>query len=275
MARPPRIIDPQFVYHVTTRGVDKRDIVLDDVDRRTFVGLLASTVQDMEWILHCWVLMSNHVHLVIRAPQANVSEGMQQLLGSYAGWFNKAHDRVGHLFQRRFHAKTIRDDSHVLEVVRYVPLNPVRAGLVGMPERWPWSSYAATAGFVTPPAWLDVDWTLTQFHPTDRDQARIWFRDFVCSARGTAIDRLMQLLMGRNLYRRGRGTDRKLFVQLAYEECGLTLEAIAARIGISRQGAKNLYDSARTLAESNSEYAALRESVRHNLTKGSDPFVKL
>ena len=275
MVRPLRIIDPNFVYHVTSRGVDKRDIVLDEEDRRAFVHLLGSAVQEMEWILHCWVLMSNHLHLVVRAPKANLSTGMQQLLSTYAARFNKNRERIGHLFQRRFHAKPIKDEAHLLAVIRYVPLNPVRAGLVTTPEQWRWSSYRATAGLEAAPAWLEVDWTLSQFHRASFVEARQRYRDFVVRAPIDAIERLERMFVAEELQRRGRGPARKLFVHLAHDECEMTFTAIACRLGLTPAGAANLYAASHDLAAANSEYKATLGILRDNLKKGSDPFFKL
>ena len=275
MARPLRIIDPNFVYHITTRGVDKRNITLDEDDRRAFVHLLGSTVQEMKWILHCWVLMSNHLHLVVRAPKANLSTGMQQLLSTYAARFNKNRARIGHLFHRRFGAKPVKDEAHLLEVLRYVPLNPVRAGMVTAPEQWRWSSYRATAGLEAAPPWLEVDWTLSQFHSVDSKEARQRYRDFVSRASLDAIERLERMFIAEELRRRGRGPARKLFVHLAHDECGLTFTAIACRLGITLAGAANLYATSHDLAASSPEYKAALILLRDNLRKGSDPFLKL
>jgi putative transposase len=188
MTRPLRYSEPECLYHITARGNRKQDIVRDDCDRLKLVELLARTVLDRKWILNAWVLMTNHLHLVVTAPLANLSEGMRDFLGAYGRYFNQRHDLVGHLFQHRFGAKVVERDGHLLELVRYVPLNPVRCGLVNSPADWQWSSYRATAGLDPAPDWLEVDWTLRQFHPTDRRLAQIWFREFVSQARGVEYD---------------------------------------------------------------------------------------
>ncbi|HUP45777.1 MAG TPA: transposase [Thermoanaerobaculia bacterium] len=188
MTRPLRYIEPECLYHVTARGNRKGDIVLDDEDRLTVVELLARVVCDRRWLLHAWVLMTNHLHLVVTTPLANLSEGMRDFLGEYSRRFNSVHGLVGHLFQHRFDAKPVERETHLLELVRYVPLNPVRARMVGSPADWPWSSYLATAGFQPVPEWLEVDSTLAQFNPKDRRLAQRKFREFVNRPRDVEYD---------------------------------------------------------------------------------------
>lgn len=160
------------------------DIVRDDGDRHAFVELLARTVLARGWLLHAWVLMTNHLHLLLETPVANLSEGMHDLLGDFASWFNDVHDRVGHLFQHRFDAKVVEPGRHQLELSRYLPLNPVRCGLVSTPGEWRWSSYRAIAGFEPAPPWLHTEKTLNHFDATDRLAAQMAFREYVSSARG-------------------------------------------------------------------------------------------
>ncbi|MFN2239277.1 MAG: transposase, partial [Thermoanaerobaculia bacterium] len=113
---------------------------------------------------------------------------MRDLLSAWASRFNKLHRRVGHLFQHRFDAKLVERETHLLELLRYVPLNPVRCGLVRSPDEWEWGSYRATAGLERAPSWLEVDWTHDQFDPADRPRARSRFREFVSRARDVEYD---------------------------------------------------------------------------------------
>ncbi len=196
MSRPLRFIDPNTLQHVTSRGNRKQDIVRDDRDCLNFVELLAQAVLDRQWILHAWVLMTNHVHLLVTAPLGNLSDGMRDLLGDYASSFNKRHALVGHLFQHRYDAKPVERERHQLELTRYLPLNPVRCGLVRTPAEWPWSSYRATAGLEPVPSWLTVSGTLATFHPTDREIAQREFRQFVSLARGVEYDPWSELVNG-------------------------------------------------------------------------------
>ena len=108
-------------------------------------------------------MMANHYHLVAVTPEANLSRGMRQLAGVYTQRFNRRHDQIGHLFQGRYKAILVERESHMLELSRYVVLNPVRAGLVSDADAWRWSSYRATVGTEVPPAWLDLDGLLDRF----------------------------------------------------------------------------------------------------------------
>lgn len=156
MARPLRIEFPGALYHVTSRGNERRPIFRDDVDRRMFLTFLGQTVKRFGWSLTAWVLMTNHFHLVIQTPEANLSRGMHWLNSTYVGWFNRRHERCGHLFQGRFHAILVEKETYLRELLRYVVLNPVRAKMVARPEDYRWSSYRSTAGLEFAEDWLDV-----------------------------------------------------------------------------------------------------------------------
>jgi REP-associated tyrosine transposase len=157
---------PQFagaIYHATVRGVDRQDIVRDDVDREIWVSLLARYVLECKAALHTWCLMTNHAHLLVQTPQPNIADLMQRLNSAYACRFNRRHGRVGHLYQDRYASILIVKESHLYEASRYVVLNPVRAGLCADPAEWRWSSYRATAGIVPPPPWLTTNGLLGHF----------------------------------------------------------------------------------------------------------------
>ncbi|MGK2858630.1 MAG: transposase, partial [Thermoanaerobaculia bacterium] len=157
MARAMRIEFPGAVYHVTSRGNDRRNIFVDDDDRRQFLELLAEVVRRFAWIITGYTMLDNHFHLVLETPGPTLSRGMQWLNGSYAAWFNRRHKRWGHLFGDRFHAFLVEKEAYYLELLRYVVLNPVRAKMVDRPEQHAWSSYRATAGYESAPDWLKVD----------------------------------------------------------------------------------------------------------------------
>lgn len=142
MARPLRIAFPGALYHVTSRGNARAAVFLDEGDFARRQGWLRRTVETYGWCVHAFALMTNHDHLFVETAQANLSAGMQYLNGSYTSYFNRRHRRVGHLFQGRYKAILIESEGHYQEISRYIHLNPVRAGMVGRPEDWPWSSYA-------------------------------------------------------------------------------------------------------------------------------------
>ncbi len=163
MARPLRIEYPGALYHLTTRGNARADIFEDNLDREKYLEILASVVRKYRWICHGFCLMGNHYHLLVETPEGNLCRGMRQLNGLYTQTFNRRHRRVGHLFQGRYKSILVEKDSYLLQLSRYVVLNPVKAGMVKVPEDWEWSSYQATAGLTTAPDCLSTDWILAQF----------------------------------------------------------------------------------------------------------------
>jgi putative transposase len=172
---------------VIARGNARDRIVRDDTDRRYFFHLLAHVVKRFSWLCHAYCLMDNHYHLVIETPLPNLPSGMRQLNGRYAQCFNDRHDRCGHVFQSRYRSILVERDSYLLELCRYVVLNPVRAELCGDPAEWPWSSYAATAGLKTPERFLTTDWLLAEFAPT-RELAQDNYRRHVAEGAVTLIE---------------------------------------------------------------------------------------
>lgn len=178
MARPIRIEYDGAVYHVTSRGNARKAIYKDDEDREKFLKILEEVNRKYNWLCHAYCLMDNHYHLVIETPDGNLSKGMRQLNGLYTQSFNRSHRRVGHIFQGRYKAIVIEKESHLLEVCRYVVLNPVGAKAAQKPEEWKWSSYNATAGRARASKCLTVDWILGQFG-SKRGDAERSYRDFV------------------------------------------------------------------------------------------------
>lgn len=140
MARRPRKLLPRRgVYHVTCRGVERRTIFGDDVDRAAFMELIHDARRRFRWRLHVATLMDNHVHLIVETRRGRLSRGMHRLAGLYAQRFNRRYDRVGHLFEGRFSAFVIEGEEHFLNACAYVLQNPVKAGLCRRAEDWPWS----------------------------------------------------------------------------------------------------------------------------------------
>lgn len=163
MARPLRIEFPGALYHVTSRGDRREPIFEDDEDRLKFMDVLAEVAKRFNWICYAYCLMTNHYHLVVETPEGNLSKGMRQLNGMYTQASNRRHKRVGHLFQGRFKGILVDRDSYLLELARYVVLNPVRAGMVRHPKEYPWSSYGMMVGDGQTPSWFAVDGVLMLF----------------------------------------------------------------------------------------------------------------
>lgn len=207
MTRPLRLEFPGAVWHVTSRGNEGREIFRDGQDRERFVSILGRTVSLFGWRLHAYVLMKNHHHLLVETPEPTLSRGMRQLNGLYTQAFNRRHRRVGHLLQGRFKGILVERESHLLELGRYVVLNPVRAGLVRRPNAWEWSSYRATAGLEPAPSWLRTDETLEPFGRRHGEAVRK-YRAFI--AEGKARDYKPWTQLEGQVYLGGDGFRKKL-----------------------------------------------------------------
>ena len=178
MARPLRIEYAGALYHVTARGNTKNAIYLSDKDRAKFLSLLSNTCNRHHWHCHAYCHMSNHYHLLIETREATLSRGMKYLNGTYTQSFNRQNNKVGHVLQGRYKAILVQKESYLLELARYIVLNPVRARMVKEAKDWPWSSYRATAGFTLPEFCLTTDWILSNYGRT-RKKAQQRYRTFV------------------------------------------------------------------------------------------------
>jgi putative transposase len=273
MARPLRIEFAGAIYHVTSRGDRKERIFIDDDDRRRLLQVIAQGMLRFDAEVLAFCLMGNHYHLVLRTGQANLSRLMRHINGEYTQAFNRRHDLGGHLFQGRFNAILVDSDSYLMELCRYVELNPVRAGLVSSVDDWAWSSYMPHVGRQSSPIWLAT----LRLHAhllgrealtiEDRREAAHLYQQLVADGLdvdlwGTHLRKNiflgdeqfianMQLLAERQRSRcpeipkcqRERapslsdwlssGLDRDESVRLAYSEGGMTMSAIARQAGVS------------------------------------------
>ncbi len=178
MARPLRLEFPGAIYHVTSRGDRQEAIYEGDADRQQWLDILSKICERYNWRVHAYCLMDNHYHILLETADGNLSKGMRQLNGVYTQYFNRQHNRVGHVYQGRYKAILVEKDSYLLELSRYVVLNPIRAGMIKNMDEWHWSSYLVTIGKLQPPDWLEVDWLLSQFG-FQRNRARRRYIDFV------------------------------------------------------------------------------------------------
>ncbi len=167
MARQLRLAYAGALYHVTARGNGRQAIYLDDADRTRFLELLGDEVAQQHWRCYAYCLMGNHYHLLLETPEGDLSQGMRRLNGRYTQGFNRRHQRVGHLLQGRFKSILVEKEAYLLELCRYIVLNPVRAQLVRTVHAWKWSSYRATVGRAVEPRWLDVAGVHRLFHRTE------------------------------------------------------------------------------------------------------------
>jgi putative transposase len=181
MPRAPRLQIPGGLYHLGARGVRRNAIYRNVGDYELFGGILGRVVDRFGWQCHTYCLMPNHYHLLVETPAPNLSTGMQRLNSTYAQWFNELYGFSGHVFERRFFSRLIESTYDLLELVRYIVLNPVRAGLGEDASDWAWSSYPALAGEARPPRFLTSKWLLSHFG-ADAQRAREVFATFVRDA---------------------------------------------------------------------------------------------
>jgi putative transposase len=174
MARPLRVEYPGALYHVTSRGNDRQDIFRSEKDRAYFLGILDHLVERFHFVIHAYCLMDNHYHLLVETPQGNLSKGMRQLNGVYTQRFNWKYEKTGHLFQGRYKSIIVDKDAYLLELARYVVLNPVRARMAESPEAWPGSCSRATAGIETKPSFLTIDEILGEFSPQKKRARKLY-----------------------------------------------------------------------------------------------------
>lgn len=147
MGRPPREYHPEGIYHLTSHGVDDRPIVRDDTDRQAFCIRFRRVALAEGWELFAACLMDTHHHLLLSPKLGDISNGMKLLNGGHSRAFNARHGRRGALFESRYRDRTIRDERHFREAVRYIEENPVAAGMVESPGDWPWSTAADLSPF--------------------------------------------------------------------------------------------------------------------------------
>jgi putative transposase len=165
MARKHRTQVAGGLYHIVARGNRRQPIFAGEDDRQSFAALLAHVVGRFGWECQAHCLMTNHYHLAIHTSRPNIGRGMARLNAIYAQSFNRRHGYCGHLFQDRYWSALVESDTHRLELMRYIVLNPVRAGLCHLPHEWSWSSYAATVGTTPGPAFLNTGWVDREFGP--------------------------------------------------------------------------------------------------------------
>lgn len=213
MARPLRIPVVGGWYHVTARGTERRALFTEEACYRHFLKLLEGMAERYRVKVHSYVLMPNHVHLVLSTPEANLSAAMQWLKTSYSMWFNRAHHRVGPLFQGRYRAELLEGPGEAWPITRYVHLNPVRVkslgldktarqreavGLVGVPSElvkrrrevlrsFRWSSYGSYIGLRPAPAWLSVEEVLGAGRGHGEKEQQREYRAYVEELLGAAV----------------------------------------------------------------------------------------
>ena len=185
MPRGPRLDAPGALHHVMVRGIEGRSIFADDVDRQDWVDRLATIGLETGLAVLAWALLPNHFHLLVRTGERPLATIMRRLLTGYAGGFNRRHKRAGHLFQNRYKSILVEEEPYLLELVRYVHLNPLRAKIVSTLDRldgYPWTGHSALLG-CAPRPWQAVGEVLGCFGPRSR-HARHRYREYVAEGVG-------------------------------------------------------------------------------------------
>ncbi len=180
MPRQPRLDAPNALHHVMVRGLERRVIFRDDTDRDDFLARLAALAEHGALTVYAWALLPNHAHLLVRTGMRPLARSMRSLLTGYAGTFNRRHERVGHLFQNRYKSVVVEEEPYLLELVRYLHLNPLRAKVVPdlrSLDRYPWTGHSALLGKVPRP-WQATQAVLAQFAASPR-RARAAYRAFI------------------------------------------------------------------------------------------------
>ena len=195
MPRQARLDAPDTLHHVMVRGIERTAIFRDDTDRTDFLARLAALAAHGALTIYAWALLPTHAHLLVRTGTRPLPRSMRSLLTGYAGAFNRRHQRVGHLFQNRYTSIVVEAEPYLLELVRYLHLNPLRAQVVPFLralDRFPWTGHSALCGTI-PRAWQDTQTILAQFGPTPA-RARRAYRAFL--AAGLPQDRRPELQGG-------------------------------------------------------------------------------
>jgi REP element-mobilizing transposase RayT len=210
MGRPLRVEYTGALYHITSRGNERKKIFLDDGDRKKFLAILEDYHNRYGILIHSYVLMDNHYHLILETPKGNLLKVMHGLNGGYTGYFNRKYGRSGHLFQGRYKGIIIDKDSYLIPLSRYVHLNPVRARVAERPEHYRWSSYSGYIGRSKEYNWVEYSWVLSQFG-SRRLGARRKYREYTEQALRKKIENPLKsvhsqvILGGEEFVRRIRG----------------------------------------------------------------------
>lgn len=146
MPRQKRMLSVTQIYHVMVRGNAGRDIFIDDEDKQKLLKILFIKKKEEEYILYAYCLMRNHFHLALKEYKDNISHIMKRINTTYALYFNKKYQIMGHLFQNRFRSEVVENDAYLLATIRYIHNNPIKAGLVAFPQDYQWSSYLSYVG---------------------------------------------------------------------------------------------------------------------------------
>jgi len=195
MGRPLRIEYEGAIYHVLSRGNERKEIFKDSDDKEKFLSILTEYHDRYGIIIHSYVLMNNHYHVLLETPKANLVRVMHGLNSRYTGYFNKKYSRSGHLFQGRYKAIIVDKEKYLVELSRYIHLNPIRAGIVESPELYKWSSYTGFISKKKELRWMEYKWTLSNFSIVD-SKSRKKYKEFVREGINNKIENPMNKVIG-------------------------------------------------------------------------------
>lgn len=219
MPRGPRLDAPGTLHHVMVRGIEKKPIVDDNGDRAAFIERLGLLSQDLQTPVYAWALMDNHAHILLRSGPQGLSDFMRKLLTGYAVFYNRRHDRHGHLFQNRYKSIVVQEDPYFKQLVRYIHLNPLRAGLVesiAKLDYFRWCGHSALVGR-RKSEWQDTGFVLSCFGRRQK-QGQIAYRRFI--KEGIALGRQPQLVGGGLVRSAGGWSEVKSLRRLGVVEKG-------------------------------------------------------
>ncbi len=242
MPRQARLDAPGALHHLMLRGINKATIFDDDQDRALFLSRLEKNITAADAKIYAWVLMTNHVHLLFKSGKQGISDVMRKQLTWYAQYYNRRHKRSGHLFENRYKSVLCDEDNYLLALIRYIHLNPIRAGIVKTLEeldRYPWCGHSTVMGKRNCPL-MGADNVLAEFGDTKR-KAKNEYRRFV--REGIAMGRQPELVGGGLIRSKGGWS-----------------QVVAAR----RSGQKEEYDE-RILGDGNFVNAILKEAEEKTL----------
>lgn len=285
MPRQARMDVPGTLHHVIIRGLDRGKIVADEVDRRGFVARLGDVASATRTAVYAWAVLPNHVHLLVRSGPAGLPLFMRRLLTGYAITFNRRHRRYGHLFQNRYKSILCEEDTYFRELVRYIHLNPIRAGLVpdlaGL-DRYPWCGHAAVMGRVSQP-WQDRRYVLAWFAESTHRAVRA-YRQYL--REGIPLGRRPELVGGglvrslggwaevRAMRRRGTRevSDPRVLGSGAFVE--RLLEAADGPLKVGRLREQRLHEATRVIRTVCARAGITPEELRAGSRRGRIPGVR-
>ena len=291
MARPRRIHIPGGFYHATLRGNHRQDIFRHDGERRLLKIIVARAIKACGAQVHAYCWMSNHIHLLVQVGGEPLSRVMQRIASEYARAFQLSLHTTGHLFENRYFATLVDTDAYLLEVLRYVHQNPVRAGMVATADHYRWSSHRAYAGGGSEP-WVTTDFALGML-AADRARALVLYRAFIGEAPAAETARqLGQLdegvpLLGRTEFisryapREAQGTTLAAIIAKACDRYAVTMPQlqshsraaplVAARMWIARQATRSGHISLSAVARTlHRDESTLREALQRRESQGCD-----